>query len=186
MVNFSQYYWLPTGPEPLNVTNTPVNDFETFANKHYQIKSYGYGDITQLTNDIITKEEPEYIRMYVVPENSAFSENHLNISFNVVVADKLESDYSNQQDALNDTLEIIKDFYSLLYLSDYEIDWNAQVTPFFEEYETTLCGWTILLTINQKYDYNRCDLPEKPLTDNLTWEEVAELWKQVNQKWKNI
>ena len=54
------------------------------------------------------------------------------------------------------------------------------------EYETTLCGWTILLTINQKYDYNRCDLPEKPLTDNLTWEQVAELWKQVNQKWKNV
>lgn len=163
-----------------------IDDFKTFADLHYQINSFGFGDITQLTNDIITKQEPEYIRMYVIPDRTQFSPNHLHIGYTVVFADKLEDDASNQIDALSDTLEIVKDFYTKLYLSEYEVDWEASVFPFFEQYETTLVGWTIQLNIIQKFDYNRCVLPEYEFHPGATWEEVKEIWRKVAREWKNV
>lgn len=163
-----------------------LKDFNEFADLHYQVNSYGFGDITQLTNDILTKQEPLYPRMYVVPEATVLSQNYLTIGFNVIVADKLLSDYSNQVDALSDTLEIVKDFYSLLQLSEYEAEWDATITPFLEDYETTLVGWNINLNVIQRFDYNRCVLPEFNFSPGLTWEEINRLWKKVEEKWKNV
>jgi hypothetical protein len=37
-------------------------------------------------------------------------------------------------------------------------------------------------SIQQKFDYNRCVLPELPF-GGITWEELAELWKDVETKW---
>lgn len=163
-----------------------LDDFEEFADLHYQINSYGFGDYTQLTNDIITKKEPEYIRMYVVPNTTRFESNHMHMSFDVIICDKLEEDLSNQADVLNDCLEICKDFFAKLYLSEYEADWNANVEPFLEMSETILGGWLLKLNIIQKFDYNRCVLPELNFNRGLTWEEVLELWKNVENRWSNI
>jgi len=163
-----------------------IQDFRKFADLHYQISSFGFGDITQLTNDLETKKEPKYIRMYVIPGLNRFEENHVHIGFDVVFCDKLEEDYSNQMDVLNDTLEVATDFFAKLYLSEYEADWNAEVVPFLEEYETILTGWTLKLNIIQKFDYNRCVLPEDLFCKNLTWEEVTQLWKLEDKEWKNI
>lgn len=163
-----------------------IQDFRKFATLHDQISSFGFGDIHQLTNNIETKKEPKYIRMYVVPSLNRLEQNHVHIGFDVVFCDKLEEDLSNQMDVLNDTLLCAQDFFTKLYLSEYEADWNAEVVPFLEEYETILAGWTIKLNIIQKFDYNRCVLPERSFCDGLTWEEVSDLWKDVNKEWDNI
>ena len=55
-------------------------------------------------------------------------------------ADKLNNDLSNQEDVLSDTLELCKDLYSKMYLSEYEIDWDAAIQIFFEKTED---GWRI-------------------------------------------
>jgi hypothetical protein len=163
-----------------------LDDFKEFADLHYQLNSFGFGDIKQLTNDIITKQEPVYPRLYVVPETTRFDQNHMHITFNMVVADQLEEDMSNQQDVLSDTLEIIKDLYSKMYLSQYEVDWNASVSPFLEQYETTLAGWTLTVSLTQKFDYNRCVLPETSFIPGYTWAELDKLWKDVNDNWENV
>ena len=163
-----------------------VKDFQKFADLHKQVNSFGFGDITQLTNDIITKKEPLYPRMYIVPEESRFDPNHMHIQWNVVVSDIVNSDLSNQQDVLSDTLEIIKDLFSKIYLSEYESDWDASVEPFLEQYETTLAGWTLHLSITQKFDFNRCVLPETSFVAGKTWEEMVQMWKDVNKEWRQV
>jgi hypothetical protein len=163
-----------------------IKDLQRFADLHYQINSFGFGDIKQLTNDIITKQEPEYPRMYVVPETTRFDPNHMHITFNIVVADQVNSDMSNQQDVLSDTLEIIKDLYAKMYLSEYEVDWDAVVSPFLEQYETTLAGWTLTVSMTQKFDFNRCVLPETSFVPGYTWAELDKLWKDVNDNWENV
>ena len=160
-------------------------DFQAFADLHKQINSYGFGSIELLTNDIITKEAPLYPRMYCVPDMVSLNENHMHISYNVVFADKLNVDNSNQVDVLSDQLEIVKDFYAKLYLSEYEAYVDASVQPFLEQDEDTLCGWTISLNIIQKFDYNRCVLPERPFT-HYTWEQLEEMWKDVAVQWEDI
>lgn len=161
-----------------------VNDFKRFAELHYQIESFGFGDIHQLTNDIITKEEPKYTRMYVVPDLTQVHTGHLHHRWKIIICDKLNDDLSNQVDVLSDTLEICKDLFTKMYLSEYEVDWDASVEPFLEEFETTLAGWTLSVSATQKYDYNRCVLPELPF--RLTWSQVKELWKNAGIKWSKI
>ena len=161
-----------------------LNEFETFADLHLQVNSYGFGDIEQLTNDIITKQEPEYPRMYVLPDSNHFQVGHIHVGWKVFFVDRLNDDLSNQQDVLSDQLEIVKDFFAKLYLSDFEAGWEASVSPFYEKTETTLSGWIIDFHFIQKFDYNRCVLPEYSFA-GLTWEEIAKLWKDVDTKWRN-
>lgn len=163
-----------------------LNQFKEFGDLHEQINSYGFGDVEQLTNDIITKQEPKYPRMYVLPDSTHFQVGHIHIGWRVFFVDKLNDDLSNQQDVLSDQLEIVKDFFAKLYLSDFEAGWEAQVQPFYEKTETILSGWVIDFHFIQKFDYNRCVLPETSFVANLTWSEVAELWKNVAKDWSKI
>ena len=170
--SFSSYYQI-------------ISDWRNFANDHAQIRSFGFGDIEQLTNDITTKVEPKYPRLYFVPNNTRLSPNHMHITWQVIICDKIEDDLSNQQDVLSDTLEIAKDFFSRAYLSDYDADWDSSLEPWLERTETVLGGWSMIISIQQKFDYNRCVLPELPfIITAYTWEELDKLWKDVNTSWK--
>lgn len=162
-----------------------LHDWKDFSENHFQIRSYGFGDEHQLINDIETKQEPLYPRIYFVPDTTRFEENHMHITWKVIVSDKIEDDLSNQVDVMSDTLEIIKDFFSKNYLSDYDAEFNSTVEPWLEKTETILGGWTLTISIQQKFDYNRCVLPILDF-GGLTWEQVQQLWKDVEDKWKNV
>jgi hypothetical protein len=172
--SFSSYYQI-------------VKDWEYFANAHEQVRSWGFGDIEQLTNDIITKKEPEYPRLYFVPRTTKLNQNHMHVKWQVIVCDIIEDDLSNQQDVLSDTLEICKDFYAKAYLSDYDVEWNAFLTPWLERTQTVLGGWSFEISVQQKFDYNRCVLPITPFAGGgLKWEELNELWNNVDRDWNNV
>jgi len=163
-----------------------LKDWQQFAENHKQLRSYGFGDGSQLTNDIITKKEPEYPRIYFIPDTTRLNENHYHITWSVIVCDKIEEDQSNQIEVLSDCLEICKDFYSKAYLSDYDVEWDAVLNPWLEETESTLAGWSFNISVQQKFDYNRCVLPTTNFSPSLTWEEVNELWRKVKEQWDNV
>jgi len=163
-----------------------LDEFEEFANLHEQVNSYGFGDVEQLTNDIITKKEPKYPRMYVLPDSTHIHTGHIHLGWKVYFVDKLNNDISNFADVLSDQLEILKDFFAKLYLSDFEAGWEASAIPFYEKTETILSGWILDFHFIQKYDYNRCVLPETNFSPNLTWDEVNELWRKKKEQWDNV
>jgi len=162
-----------------------IQDLKSLSVAHEQINSFGFGDITQLTMDIETKQSPIYTKLYIVPNDTVLDQNQLTYNFQVIVADRLKDDYSNQRDVMNDTLEIMKDVFTFLYLSEYESEWNATVEPFLERFEDVLAGWTMSLTLTQPFDYNRCNVPERPFV-NKKWYELAELWNTISIDWKNV
>lgn len=162
-----------------------IDDLKGLAQAHEQINSFGFGDITQLTMDIETKQSPIYTKLYVIPNNVSLDQNELTYNFQIIVADRLKDDYSNQRDVMNDTLEIMKDVFTFLYLSEYESEWDATVEPFLERFEDVLAGWTMSLVITQPFDYNRCNVPERPFV-NKKWYELAELWNTISTDWKNV
>ena len=91
--------------------------FSSIAYHHEQIKSFGFGDYTQITNDIETKKEPLYPRMYVVPEQVQFNQNHIHYNFGVVFMDRVEDDLSNLDDVMSDTFELASDIFTVFYQS---------------------------------------------------------------------
>jgi hypothetical protein len=64
--------------------------WSSIAYHHEQIKSFGFGDIEQCTNDIITKQEPKYTRMYLIPGQVTLNQNHIHYNFNVIIMDKVD------------------------------------------------------------------------------------------------
>ena len=179
-----------TLPEPGQIYYTNykqlLGDLKNLGESHPQINSYGFGDITQLTMDLQTKLSPLYPKMYVVPNDTLLDQNQLTYNFQIIIADRLAEDYSNQRDIMNDTLEICKDIFTKLYLSEYDSQWNAVIEPFLERFEDVLGGWTMNITFVQPFDYNRCDLPERSFLPNKKWFELAELWNTISTDWKNV
>lgn len=161
-------------------------DWQTFSDAHLQIRSWGFGDATQLTMDVITKQEPQYPRLYFIPNKTKLNQNYLQINWTVIVCDKVEDDLKNQPEVLSDCLEIAKDFYTKAYLSDYDVEWNAMLSPWLERSDAVLAGWTFDITVQQKFDYNRCVLPISSFGNGITWEELAQLWKLEAQKWEDV
>ncbi len=80
----------------------------------------------------------------------------------------------------------IRDFFfpasTPIKISDVE----ASLTPWYQNEQTRLGGWTFEVSINQKYDYNRCVLPTTNFSPNLTWEELDELWRKVKEQWSKV
>lgn len=164
-----------------------VGDLRQIGESHKQIKSFGFGDVTQLTMDVETHQEPDYIKMYVIPGDTILSENQIIYNFQISVMDRVNNTNTNQRDVMNDTLEIMKDIFTLFYLSYYQSQWGATLTPFLEEYETILGGWTMNINITQPFNYNRCDIPVNPfVTDHKRWSELDELWNTISTDWKDI
>lgn len=163
-----------------------LSDFKEFCYLHKQVNSYGFGPREQLTVDRLTKIEPLYPRMYFSPDTTRLNENHFHVSYDLLCLDKLKNDYSNQIDVMSDTLEIIKDLYAIGYLSDYDIELPSMVFPVFEETETTLCGWNTNISIQQKFNFDRCVLPIDSMASGITWDELMEMWNQINQQWNEI
>lgn len=161
-------------------------DWKGFSDAHEQIQSWGFGDATELTMDVITKKEPQYPRLYFVPNKTRLNPNHMHITWTVIICDKVEEDLSNQPDVLSDCLEIAKDFYAKAYLSDYDVEWDATLSPWLERGDTVLGGWTFDISVQQKFDYNRCVLPMTTFAEGITWEELAQLWRLEAQKWSEV
>jgi hypothetical protein len=175
-----------TLPVDVNLVNYKqiIEDMRDIADSHLQVNSFGFGDITQITMDIETKVEPKYLKMYCIPSTVTIEQNQLSINLSIIVLDQINNDYSNQQDVLNDCLEVCKDIFTILYLSEYETEWGAVCSPFIERFETVLGGFTLNVTLTQPFDYNRCVLPITPF--NYPWEDIAQLWEQIGIDWENL
>lgn len=160
-----------------------VDTIGDFAAAHEQVQSFGFGDIQQITNDIVTKKEPKYTRLYLMADKADIHSGQILLNYKVIVCDKVESDLSNREDVLNDTMEVAKDLFAKLYLSDYQAMWDCSVEPFIARFETVLGGWTMSLTLRQRFDYDRCVLPVTSFVSGLSWKEMKQLWKNANIEW---
>ena len=157
-----------------------ITDFQTLADKHKQINSFGTGDIRQLiylTQQIDGKDNdknnaPIYPLMYLIPSTVSRDEQFLTYNLNVIVADIMNTkNYDIETDLMSDTLQITEDIlaqykYSVTALQgDYEANYDivlpANITPFSEAYDDILVGWNLSLQIVVDNPLNRCITPIK-------------------------
>jgi hypothetical protein len=162
-------------PTPKEVNfKTLATDFETLANLHKQLNSFGLGDIDQLTywTQSRLKEEnteyqsPYYPLLYVVPSNVVNDLQYKVWEFNTTVSDIVEDNIQNNEDTLSDTLQILQDVISQFRLSTsnvlgnyydkYYVDDEVVCTPFLGEQDDNLNGWNGLLKIKTMTALDRC------------------------------
>ena len=162
-------------PTPKEVNfKTLATDFETLANFHKQLNSFGLGDIDQLTywtqsrlkEDNTTYNSPYYPLLYVVPSNVVNDLQYKVWEFNTTVSDIVEDALQNNEDTLSDTLQILQDVISQFrwsntsvfgnYYDKYWVDDEVLCTPYLGEQDDNLNGWNGLLKIKTMTTLNRC------------------------------
>ena len=162
-------------PTPKEVNfKTLATDFETLANFHKQLNSFGLGDIDQLTywtqsrlkEDNTTYNSPYYPLLYVVPSKVENDLQYKVWEFNTTVSDIVEDSLQNNEDTLSDTLQILQDVISQFrwsttnvlgnYYDKYFVDDEVQCTPFLGEQDDQLNGWNGLLRIKTMTALDRC------------------------------
>ena len=173
----------PTNPAPTPTpSSTPkeVNfktiavDFQTLANLHKQLNSFGLGDIDQLSywTQSRLKEEntqsnsPYYPLLYVVPSKVENDLQYKVWEFNTTVSDIVEDALQNNEDTLSDTLQILQDIIAQFRLAvnpifgdfydKYWIDDEVVCTPYLGEQDDMLNGWNGLIRIKTMTALDRC------------------------------
>ena len=162
-------------PTPKEVNfKTLATDFETLANFHKQLNSFGLGDIDQLTywtqsrlkEDNTEYQSPYYPLLYVVPSKVENDLQYKTWEFNTTVSDIVEDSLQNNEDTLSDTLQILQDVISQFrwsntnvlgnYYEKYWLDDEVQCTPFLGEQDDNLNGWNGILKIKTRTALDRC------------------------------
>ena len=161
-------------PDGINI-RTFYDDFKLLADHHKQLNSFGMGSVDdfQYLNQSRDKEDnttfnsPYYPLMYVVPNDVVQKFNYMEYTFDIIVADVVQRDLLNQTDVLSDTNQILDDIISQFRLSvenslgnynnEYYLMTPIVCTPFIEQYDDMIGGWTATLTIEVMVPLNRCD-----------------------------
>jgi len=161
---------------------TIADDFETLANAHKQINSFGLGDIDTLSywttsrdkEDNTTFNPPIYPLLYVVPSKVMHDLNYKTWEFNSIIMDVVERDLENQVDTVSDTLQMLNDVISQFrysntayfgnYYDKYFLDNTVVCTPFLEKYHDLTNGWNGLLQLKTITPLDRCSAAYFPFT----------------------
>lgn len=159
-----------------------ADDFETLANAHKQINSFGLGDVDTLSywttsrdkEDNTTYNPPIYPLLYVVPSKVTHDLNYKTWEFNSIIMDIVERDLDDQVDTVSDTLQILQDVISQFrysntayfgnYYDKYFLDDTVICTPFLEKYHDLTNGWNGLLQLKTITPLDRCSAAYLPFT----------------------
>lgn len=142
--------------------NEIIAAFKKFSTEHYQINTFYSGQTWNFQT-----QTNLYPAVIMLPEGSSIQKGSINLSFNLFVADILNSDRTNLDEIYSDTLQILSDFIS--YFDDaYEKDKiefflnneNISIQPFEEKFDDVVAGWMAKIEINMPYSGNKCIIPK--------------------------
>jgi hypothetical protein len=160
-------------PKEVNFKTLSV-DFQTLANLHKQLNSFGLGDIDQLSywtqsrlkEENTTFNSPYYPLLYVVPSKVENDLQYKVWEFNTTVSDIVEDSLQNNEDTLSDTLQILQDVIAQFRLAvnpifgdfydKYWVDDEVVCTPYLGEQDDMLNGWNGLIRIKTMTSLDRC------------------------------
>jgi len=108
---------------------------------------------------------PIYPLMWANVVAGSVSGNALFINLQILIADMVHKDESNDVDVLSDTHSVILDIAALFkYLSTqkrFVFIQDISLTPFRDEGDDERTGWIANISIKQVFNYKECSVPLK-------------------------
>jgi len=143
--------------------NQVISFFNSIANAHYFIKSFGNGWDTEA--DLLKNNTYPYL--HVTPLANTIDENTTSFRVGIVVCDLVKEDESNLNEVLSDTNQTIKDIVKILRNenNEYGILESPSCTPFRDKYADLVAGWQCEMTVEVNFDNNYCDIPSGSFGD---------------------
>lgn len=133
--------------------------FQDFANTHIQINEFGYGQ--EFEQQAV--EGIKYPLLWVIPTPYQITGVDNNYSYQVIIADRVRKDETNESDVDSDTDIILKDLISYLYKfcrqNELELLDTFTINPFWEKWTDEVTGVFTDIIIQDTFDYDACNLP---------------------------
>lgn len=133
--------------------------FSDFADNHYQIKDFGYGDLP----DISMEMAQTYPLLWVQPLPWTINDRQITFKYSVFVADRVFKEKGLQlTEVHSDTAQILWDLMaSMDQQQDYEwiLEKQSTGTPFTDSWKDEVSGHFMDLAITQDFNYNECQIP---------------------------
>lgn len=158
-----------TQPYTYNQVVQLLNDIAT---NHYQIHSFGDGDTWETMESNIAAHK-KFPLMWVRPISASIEFPFDSIRMGIAVMDLVNTDESNENEVLSDTLSILLDIKALLstpsYTSVFTVGKSASLTPFTERYSAKVTGWAMEVDVKVLWNKDRCAIPISgaPTINNL-------------------
>ena len=114
--------------------------FRYIAENHVFINSFSF--VTEL-HEIAASTDTLYPALIVMPEGATTESNLLHYKFNIIVADLVHKDESNENEVLSDTLQTLLDIKAWLtnnQCNGFTLKKESTITPFTERWDDEVSG----------------------------------------------
>jgi hypothetical protein len=141
--------------------NQLLNKFEALANNHLQIKRFGSGPIEDVNT--FSPSSGDFPVLWVVPQAAKLGKNTLVYTMRILVFDIDETDDSNRDEILSDTLQILNDIFQQIMEDDenYEVNTDLIATPFNQRFVDYCTGWFADIEITTDINNSLCIIPNE-------------------------
>lgn len=149
--------------------NQIIDIFKDLATRHFQIKSYGFGDLWEvgsaqlLYNESGNPNKITYPLMWVTPQDTRVEKGDSFTTYKILFGDLVKKGELNENDVLSDQDLIAHDIVSLLndpvYTSHFVVSPTATIEPFTEKLDDEITGVVLTLTIKRHNLRDRCSVP---------------------------
>lgn len=120
--------------------NQIVDVFKYIADNHVFINSFSF--VTEL-HEIAASTDTIYPALIVMPEGATTESNLLHYKYNIIVADLVHKDESNENEVLSDTLQTLLDIKAWLtnnQCNGFTLKKESTITPFTERWDDEVSG----------------------------------------------
>ena len=150
----------------MNTTyNNIIDSLACVSLAHTMVNSVSTGDIENIDTSGITK----YPLIHIVPTSVTSGVNTLTYDFNILAMDLVQTDESNEQDVLSNTLGILTDIIAQykqganlgIYPDNKGVyaqvdDADFSLEPFTERFDNVVSGWNCSFSITMPHNYFTC------------------------------
>ena len=139
---------------------------EDFANRHYDINGFGFGNLLEYGKDIEDKTFL-YPVLFVVPQSITYDEQQTTYSISVIFADRLSEDLHNRVDAISNMSMVAKDLIGEIKLGDLQEYFDTEIpltsTSFIERMEDNVGGVALDINLTTIDPLNVCERFMEPV-----------------------
>lgn len=135
-----------------------INEIQTFATNHKQLKSFHFGFL----EDFDVDKSKGFPALIVTPAGGSRADQQKSNNLQFIVCDLLKTDVSNQLEVLSDTDFICDDLLAYMdqsSLSSLILDKNVTLNVLFHKFPADSAGYGFDLTFRQIFDWSICAVP---------------------------
>lgn len=134
---------------------------EEIQTEHAQLNDFYFGHPADAEDSGALR----YGLMIVQLEDGSLAKRINTTKLNIAICAKVFADESNKAEVLSDTQLIALDVYAQLYeyldANDIELTPDVPFNPLQAVWDTSVWGWEMVITINQFYSRDTCQVPTK-------------------------